>query len=441
MNVLMIFADQQHKYALGKVNPQYITPNLDALADEGILFTNAYSPNPVCGPFRACLLTGQYSSHHKAADNASALPDAYPNLAQHLKGAGWECAYVGKYHLGGNGNIPIPENLRRGFTYFMGYQCYNGFDPTPPRKNEILFRDMDNNAHIFQRHRTDVTADLAVEMLEEMARRKKPFFAAVSFQAPHYPEQPSDPYYALYRDTVFQKTPDYVEGIDPYTPTYTPPSAKPKENDPDYQRYGGNMDEYLRCYAALVSQVDAGVGKIIDALHALNLWDDTMVIYTADHGDLQGSHGQLNKSQPFEKSAGVPFIVRTPEGPRGLVSDALISGLDIPATALELAGVDDHGQGDGKSFVQYVRTGEGRIHDYVISEYPVCHSGEYTWQMVRTPKYKLTVVPGTLKPISLFDMEADPYELCDRKDDPEMAGQIQKMTEIIQKEIYETNEG
>lgn len=435
MNILMIFADQHHKYALGKVDEKMITPNLDALADEGTLFTNAYSPNPVCGPYRACLLTGQYSTHHKAADNASALPDKYPNLAEHLHNAGWECGYIGKYHLGGNGNIPIPENLRRGFTYFMGYQCYNGFDPDPPFNIEILFRDMDNNAHVFNRHRTDVTADLAVDMLEELKKRNKPFFAAVSFQAPHYPEQPSAKYAEMYKDVYFDKTPDYVEGVEPYTPTYTPPTPQPFENCPNYQRYGGDMDKYKQYYSAMVTQVDAGVGKIMEALDRLGLADDTMVIYTADHGDMQGSHGHINKSLPFEKSAGVPFIVRMPGNQRCGVSKELISGLDIYSTALAAAGVDDHGQGDGTDFTPYLRGETEKIHDYVVSEYPVSYPSEYPWHLIRTPQYKLVVSPKTFEPIYLFDMLADPYEMNDLKDNPENAALIEELTALLKAEL------
>lgn len=427
MNVLVIFSDQQHKYSLGCVDSQFVTPNLDALAGDGVLFRNGYSNNPVCGPFRGCLMTGQYTSHCRVYDNCWELPQGTPTIADQMNAAGYETSYVGKWHLGGNGNGPIPEEIRGGFKHFIGYQCYNGFDPRPPFSNTVSFFDEQDQEHVYDKHRTDVTTDIAIDRLKEIANGEKPFFMMVSYQAPHYPEQPSDEYAELYKDVVFADQPG-DEPVDPYTPTFSPFSPRPFENCPDYQRYGGNMVKYRQLYAGLVSQVDAGVGRIVSTLKELGCYDDTLIIYTSDHGDMQGSHGLKNKCFPHEKSAGVPFIARLPGGASGVVTDALVSGVDIFPTALDAAGVSRIDGLDGQSFLPFLKTGEGQFNDYIISEYV---TGKQPWRMVRTPQYKLTVSRDEYAPISLYDMQADPFELTDLKDEPGMAGVIDELTAVL----------
>ena len=432
MNILLLFSDQQHKYALGSVNPAFHTPCLDRLAAEGALFLNGYSPNPVCGPFRGCLMTGQLTSHCRVYDNCWPLPENTPTMASVLNEHGYETSYVGKWHLGGNGAGPIPESLRGGFRHFIGYQCYNGFDPRPPFLNRVAFFDEENREHVYQRHRTDVTTDLAVERLRQAAGSGKPFFLTVSYQAPHYPEQPSPEYAALYENAEFPVTEDEEE-VDPYTPTFSPYSPRPYDSCPDYQRYGGNMKEYKRLYAAMVSQVDAGVGRILETLRETGHEKDTLVLYTSDHGDMQGSHGLKNKCYPHEKSAGVPFIARLPGG-KPMRTSALVSGVDIFPTVLEAAGIPRIQGLDGHSFLSFLRDGKEEPNAYILSEY-VLH--EAPWRMIRTPKWKLTVSLREYLPMSLYDMEEDPHEMHDLKEDPRFRDVIAGLTGILRENTCE----
>ncbi len=299
----------------------------------------------------------------------------------------------------------------------------------------MLFYDENNQPHEYKKHRTDVTTDLAVERLDEAAAMDKPFLMMVSYQAPHYPEQPSDEYARLYDGKVFTKTPDYSY-VDPYTPTFSPYSPRPFDGCPDFQRYGGNMDEYQRLYAGLVSQVDAGVGRIISELKRLGKYDDTLIIYTSDHGDMQGSHGLKNKCYPHEKSAGVPFIVRLPGGRCGERSACLVNGVDIMATALELAGLKPDPDIDGTSLLSYLKGTSSETSPYIISEYAL---GKEPWRMIRTPKYKLTVHMHNYAPLILYDMEADPWEMNDLKDEPALAGVVSSLVEILKSKTFAVN--
>ncbi|MCC2685521.1 MAG: arylsulfatase, partial [Paenibacillaceae bacterium] len=127
-NILFLFADQLHAFALGCMgHPQVKTPHLDKLAAQGVLFHNMYSCAPVCTPYRGTLFTGMYASQSGVERNVSALPAGVPTLADRLNEAGYRTSYVGKWHLGGKGNIAVPRELRGGFQDFIGYQCYNEY--------------------------------------------------------------------------------------------------------------------------------------------------------------------------------------------------------------------------------------------------------------------------------------------------------------------------
>ncbi len=419
MNVLFIFSDQQQRDALGCMgNPNVQTPNLDALASRGVRFRRCYSNDPVCGPFRGSLLTGQYTHHCGVTRNGAPLPTGTTTFADAFNAGGYNTAFVGKWHLGGNGNGPIPEPLRGGFRQFIGYQCYNGFH------DNVCFHDEAGQEHRFDRHRTDVTTDLAIERLERMADR--PFLLMVAYQAPHYPEQPAPEYAALYADRPIVHRPNCRE-IDPYTPTFSPPSPRPVERDPDYQRYGNNLDEYIRLYNAMCTQIDANVGRLLERLETLGLAEDTAVIYTSDHGDMQGSHGLKNKCLPHEESAGIPLLAYVPKTPGGRVSEALVSGIDMMPTCLELAGLAPVAGVDGQSFAPLLR-GEPQDRSGPV----FCERGE-EWCMVVQGPWKLAADRRAdgLVPTLMTNLTDDPYELCNLVDEPACAAIRQELLHTL----------
>lgn len=407
MNVLFIFTDQQQRDALGCMgNPNVETPRLDELAARGVRFRRCYSNDPICGPFRGSLLTGQYTSRCGVTVNGAPLPSGTTTFADAFNAGGYETSWVGKWHLGGNGNQPIPESLRGGFRRFIGYQCYNGFH------DNVCFYDAENREHRFDRHRTEVTTDLAVAELELLAKADRPFLLMMSYQAPHYPEQPSPQYAALYKNRRIIRRPNCVD-IDPYTPTYSPPSPQPRENDPDFQRYGNDLDEYIRLYNAMCTQIDANVGRLVDTLDRLGIADKTLVVFTSDHGDMQGSHGLKNKCLPHEESAGIPLIVYGPGLPGGRVSDALVSGIDLMPTCLDLAGLPPVPSVDGVSFAPLMRGETETAGEAIFSE-------RGSWCMIVRGAWKLVAkrLDDGLSPTMMSDLASDPYEQANRVGDP-----------------------
>lgn len=394
-NIVFIFADQMHRYALHCMGTEDIhTPHLDQLAEQGILFTNAYSNCPICGPFRINLFTGLYTSQTQTFNNGDRIPEGLPTLAAALNAHDVRTSYVGKWHIGGAGNIPIPRELRGDFTDFIAYQCYNGF------YKDVVFYDEADTPHTFEAHRTHVTTDLALERLQRIYQ--EPFALFISYQAPHYPEQPAPAYEALYRDVMIKRRPNSHD-IDPYTRTYSPPSPQPPELCPDYQRYGNNLDEYLRLYYGMVSQIDAEVGRLVGRLRDLGIADRTVVVFTADHGDMQGSHGLKNKSLPYEESAGIPLIVRVPGGASSVVSPAQVSGVDFYPTCLDYAGVPVPGRLPGTSFAPLTLGVSQILEGPVFSEMA-------DWVMVRVGAWKLVMDKEAESPTMLFNLHEDPYE-------------------------------
>ncbi|MEG0712483.1 MAG: sulfatase-like hydrolase/transferase [Niameybacter sp.] len=408
MNFILIFADQMHKYAFGKRNSEILTPHLDQLCEEGVLFRNGYSNNPICGPYRGTLFTGLYTSHNHVSYNGQGLYPDTPSLASQLNSLGYETSFIGKWHLGGDGNDSIPASLQGDFKYFMGYQCYNGF------LKDVIFWNGQGEKLEFNQHRTEVTTDLALQNLSVLKQTGKPFFQVIGYQAPHYPEQPLPEYAKIYSGKSVKHTPDYIE-VDPYTPTFSPYSPRPFEDCADYQRYGNNMDEYIRLYNAMITQIDHGVGKILEEIRKLGLEEETLVIFTSDHGDMQGSHGLKNKCLPYEMSCGVPFIVKDPKGLKNTVSDVLISGVDIYPSLLDYAGTKSVHAVDGKSFKPYLRQAEETINPFIIAEYIDPESG---WQMIRDNQFKLCIHTRNRVPYLFFDLLHDPYELVNLVDQP-----------------------
>lgn len=429
MNILYLFSDQQHRYALGRTDPQFITPCLDALAADGILFDNAYSSNPVCGPYRGCLMTGQQPSHCQVWYNAQPLPADRITLAEAVGQAGYATSYVGKWHLGDMGNVRVEERFRPGFERFQGYQCYNGFDPNSPHNNDVLFWDENNEAHSMRMHRTDATTQLAIDELRRLSCQDRPFMLMVSYQAPHYPEQPAPEYYRLYADKAFRMPEDYRE-VEPYTPTQSPRSPRPFEADPDYRRYGGNMQEYMRLYAGMCTQIDAGIGRIISTLKGLDLYDDTFIVYTSDHGDMEGSRGLKNKCYPYERSAGVPLIMRLPNSPlNGRRSSELVSTVDMFPTILDITGHSVQAELDGVSILPYLKGETAVIQENIVSEY--CMGGASAhWRMLRSRQFKL-IENGNGASCELYDMLNDPYEQHDLAGCAEYAPRLAEMSQQL----------
>jgi arylsulfatase A-like enzyme len=306
-NLLFVFADQMRAGCCGyDGNPLAATPQLDRLAAEGLSFRHCIAGAPVCTPWRACLLTGQYPLTHGLFLNDLTLPMDRPTLGVVLKEAGYRTGYIGKWHLDGRhrGAFTPPGPRRQGFDFWAAANCTHDYLKSHYYRDapEPLFWDGYDAA---------AQTGLALEYLADPAHR--PFALFLSWGPPHNP---------------FQQAPEKYLALYPPERVPVPPNCyNPKLAD-------------LRGYYAHLSALDEQIGRLQALLTELGLWENTVFVFTSDHGDMLGSQGQQRKQFPWEESLRVPFLIRAPQQfAAGATVDTLLNAWDLMPTLLPLLGV------------------------------------------------------------------------------------------------------
>lgn len=401
-NVLFILADQLQAFAIGCMgHPQIRTPNLDALAAGGTLFRNAYVEFPVCTQYRGVLMTGRYGAETGITSFLQGPEPGTRCLADALDDHGLWTSYVGKWHLYEFYDMPVRPEQRCGFSRFFGYQSHNDY------LHGIRFWDENEVCREFVGgHRTRATADVAIERMREIPRDRD-FALFVSFLSPHYPLQPDPAFESLYRDAAISLRDNVSPPAQVFTPTYSPESPQPIETDPNFHRYGASIERFWQFYAAMVSQLDHEVGRILAELRSEGRHEETLVVFTSDHGEMGGSHGAMNKGVWQEESTRVPMIVRAPGTPIGTTVDTPVgAGVDILPTVLEWVGAEPEPAASGASVLPLIE-GTSRLHHPVFSEM----AGGNDWAMVRDGDWKYVAGRGSGEPIALHNLIDDPCEM------------------------------
>jgi len=411
-NILFIMSDQQRADALSCAgNPVVKTPHIDSIAESGVRFTNGYVQCPQCMPSRASLLNGRYPSVHRVRYNRTAyLEYEEPNtIGNVLKRQGYKTGCFGKMHIQSNTSF----NLGFGDSPEDNFETgdYGKFINEKIGKNPI-------NEGMKQPHWTgkmecaaelsheSVCTDKTIEFMEK--NQYEPFLIWLSYYGPHPPYTAPDPYYEMYPRDEMPLPPKPPEGIEDDFGKVHASLVKSKKNsdmtDDDWR--------YLYSqYYGLCAHIDDCVARALEKLDELGLAESTMVVYTADHGDIFGEHGGMfSKGRfMFDATTKVPFIVRIPGVTKpGTVCEALVQSIDLVPTMMEWAGAEIPPGVQGKSLMPLLRGEKEQIHDAVFCEGgPGSHD---RMNMMRTKKYKY--VYYTNKGEELFDMENDPGEFA-----------------------------
>lgn len=334
-NLIYVFADQLRYQSCGFAGDvNAITPNMDRLAAESVNFVNATSSHPMCAPYRASLFTGKYSSSTGMVINELRInPDHHVALGQLLTAGGYETYYIGKWHLYANqlGNHDDPKNAftprgahRLGFD---GFWASYGFHHTYWDK---YYHSESEERITIPGYEPDGQTDLAIAKLSEAAAAGRPFALFLSLGTPHDPwdagNVPAD-YLAMFADTEFALPPNYKTGDDPHGDKWA--SLSPEERE--------QLPAWMRVYYAMTTNLDWNVGRLLEAVDRLGLRDNTIFVFTSDHGEMFGAQGRRAKNIFYEESVRVPFLLRWPgHAPAGQSSDVCLNSPDIMPMLLGL---------------------------------------------------------------------------------------------------------
>lgn len=468
-NILLITSDQQHWNTF--LNPEIQTPHLDRLAREGTVYGRAYCPNPTCTPTRASMITGKYPSQHGAFSLGMKLAEYEPTVGEVFQRAGYRTALVGKAHfqqLWGTDEFPSLESypLMQDLNFWRTFHGpFYGFEHVELARNHadeahvgqhyaIWMEDngLTNWRDYFQPptgnnpnqrrtwpiperyHYNNWIAERTNALLDSYRQNDESFFLWASFFDPHPPYLIPEPWDTMY-DPAQVTVPQVTPGEHARNPIHFQMTQQANPDFSPWYETGGNTlhglhshlhdrDELAKdiaCYYGMISCMDRYIGMIVDHLEALGLVDNTLVVFTSDHGHFYGHHGLIAKG-PFhyEDVIRVPFIVRWPgQVPAGRQSDALQTLVDLPATFLSACGIAVPDDMTGVNQLG-VWTGQAEsARDHVLVE----HHHQPTTVHTRTyvdARYKLTVY--CLRPYGeLFDLEADPGEIHNLWDDPQAA--------------------
>lgn len=404
-NIVFFFSDQQRADTLGcNGQPLPVTPCLDRFAcEDAVNFSNAFTPQPVCGPARAMLQTGLYPTQTGCYRNAVSLPAEQKTLAGYLKEAGYRVAYVGKWHLASDEHenhyetIPVPLERRGGYDdYWMAADV---LEFTSHGYGGYVF-DKDGNKLEFTGYRTDCLTDHAVRYIEEYDSRE-PFFLMVSHIEPHHQNDRGD----------YEGPEGSRERFGDFVP---PADLEPGKGD--WEKF---YPDYLGCCHAL----DTNFGRVVEALKEKGIYGQTMVVYASDHGchfrtrsDEVVEHGYDDyKRNSFEGTIHVPLLIKGDGFRKGVNEERVVSLLDLPRTILTAAGIET-----GKLDLQGRPLQEVDAPDWEEEVY-IQISESFVGRALRTRRYKYVVYAPEANPWTesgspvyqekyLFDLEQDPLE-------------------------------
>ncbi len=417
-NILLVMADQMTPFMLEACGHAFAhTRNLSALAARSVAFTNAYTPSPICVPARSCLMTGLYTSTTGCYDNGDPYHSFIPTFAHYLTNAGYETVLSGKMHFVGADQLHGFQRRLNTDIYPSGFiWSYPLLDPEDPDASAFDFAPQYQAQNIGPGWSKELQYDeethfRALEYLRHAPQR--PFMLTVSYTNPHPPYIVPDKYWQLYKDADLA-LPHYPEDMD----------ERYSDFDRAFLRWYGldrksirNPDDLLamrRGFAALAHYVDDKLGELLAVLEEQGLQDNTIVIFTSDHGEMLGEKGLIQKRSLYEWSARIPLFIARPGASAGQTATP-VSLIDLPPTLLELAGIEAVRPMAGRSLVPALE-GRGLPDIPIVSEY----HGEGIMRpsfMVRLGDWKY-IYCHRPKP-QLFNLADDPGEWQNLAGQPE----------------------
>lgn len=388
-NVIVFFTDQQRWDTTGvHGNPLGLTPNFDRMARQGTDVHYSFTCQPVCAPARSCLQTGMYATQTGVWRNGRTLAQDATTLAKCFKAGGYRTGYIGKWHLAPT--EPVLEADRGGYEYWL---ASNMLEFTSDSYDMLMF-DNDNQPVKLPGYRVDAQTDAAIRYID--AHQKEPFFLFLSYIEPHHQNHLDD----------YPPPDGYREQ---YTGRWIPP---------DLAALGGSTHQHLGGYYGMIKRLDEALGRLLDALKSLKLLDNTVVLFTTDHGNHFKTRNAEYKRSCHESSIRLPTALCGPGFNGGGRIHELVSLIDLPPTLLDAAGLPIPRQMEGRSILPLLR---GEATDWPQDVF-LQISESQTGRALRTKRWKYGVTATGEDDLNtpdaavyveqyLYDLEADPHEL------------------------------
>lgn len=414
-NVVVILTDDMRWDALGVVQrelgdralyPWFKTPHLDRIAAEGARFANMFCTTSLCSPSRASLLSGQYAHRHRVLDNFTDYPHELPGYAWALQRAGYETAYIGKWHMGED-----DDQQRPGFDFWMSHKGQGNY-----WDNEF---NINGQRRVIKGYYTTVVTEAAERWIAR--EHSRPWLMILGHKAPHGGPIVPEPKYEHAFDDLPVVRPANAE-------SYRAADGKPSWLEVSYPTWHGlggplygqkDYGKFVRAYLGCIASVDESVGRIHEALRASGQLDDTVVVFTSDNGFAIGEHGRTDKRTAYEESLRIPLLVRYPRlvNP-GTVIREMVLTLDVAPSILDLCGAGSLPDADGQSWKQLLASDAAGWRDAFFYQYNYEVQFPYTPNVraLRTDRWKYIHYPhGDGSPdrytAELYDLRSDPLEM------------------------------
>lgn len=415
-NIIFYFTDQQRADTFN----EDIMPYLSEYSEDGIVFSDCYTCQPVCGPARACLQTGVYATECSCFKNGQSLPDDMPHLADYFNNAGYDTAYIGKWHLATDKDFmcektAVPEERRGGYRY---WRAADVLEFTSDGQGGVVF-DEDGNTVEFSGYRPDCINDFALEYLSQRDENK-PFFMFISQLEPHH--QNNKKSYEGYPQTV--------------------DSFKNHPIPEDLSFLKGDYNEHYADYLSAINRIDYNIMVLVEKLKAMGIYDDTVIVFTSDHGCHFKTRNLEYKRSCHDSSIHIPLTIFGGGIDGGKTDGRLVSLIDLPATLLSVAGIEVPVHFKGNNLFEDTSRDAVYIQ---ISESQCARS-------IRTKDYKYSVaVPGYLAGVTLdsspvymeaylYDLKADPNEKHNLIKDASYRRIRKNLREILLREMKKAGE-
>jgi arylsulfatase A-like enzyme len=441
-NLLFIFADQLGYQRCGYAGDKKArTPNIDKLAANAVNFQNAVSNMPVCSAYRASLFTGKYTTSTGMVINELRIQTDHETFGKVLTRSGYQTAYIGKWHLYANqlghhyeskNSFVPPGPNRLGFDgYWAAYNFHHNYygayyhTDTPEK---IFYGD-----NVYE---PEAQTDMMIEFIRKASKSNKPFGAFLSYGTPHDPwEQDNvpDQYAEMFKDVLLPNPPNYKDTNDKYADDWG-------RLNPQQRKM---LQTWRRLYYAMTANLDWNIGRLLNALEQAGISDNTIVVFSSDHGEMFGAHGRRAKNIFYEEAARIPLLIRWPKKIRaGTVSDVCISTVDIMPTILSLMGLQVPAGVEGMDLSHCALGGRGAEPQAAfLQNTGACAAWEdgHEWRALRDQQYTYAIYRIDKSEL-LFDNIIDPYQMKNLAGNAKYKETLERFREMLAGKMNSLND-